>query len=197
VHGGRPRAREPTFRIFTVANLGYTQKYRRSIVILSQWLLSAAASARDGRRPAAPDPGRAAGAFDLGSARGYALASFVRGARKRDDQPVAVRWDLGSSAGPSRQVAAESRANGSMSEVELVRALLAINSAADARARVGSDRPSQRGRPVAAALCLCWQAQQNGHVSPKNSLTSQKIRSVISEKYSGAGFASLWYERLG
>jgi len=85
-------------------------------------------------------------------------------------------------------VAAESRANGSMSEVELVRALLAINSAADARARVGSDRPSQRGRPVAAALCLCWQAQQNGHVSPKNSLTSQKIRSVISEKYSGAGF---------
>ena len=88
-------------------------------------------------------------------------------------------------------MAAESRANGSMSEVELVRALLAIISAADARARVGSDRPSQRGRPVAAALCLCWQAQQNGHVSPKNSLTSQKIRSVISEKYSGAGFASL------
>ena len=89
-------------------------------------------------------------------------------------------------------MAAESRANGSMSEVELVRALLAINSAADARARVGSDRPSQRGRPVAAALCLCWQAQQNGHVSPKNSsVTSQKIRSVISEKYSGAGFASL------
>ena len=78
-------------------------------------------------------------------------------------------------------MAAESRANGSMSEVELVRALLAINSAADARARVGSDRPSQRGRPVAAALCLCWQARQNGHVSPKNSLTSQKIRSVISE----------------
>jgi hypothetical protein len=36
MHGGRPRAREPTFRIFTVANLGYTQKYRRSIVILSQ-----------------------------------------------------------------------------------------------------------------------------------------------------------------
>ena len=36
VQGGHPRAREPTFRIFTVANLGYTQKYRRSIVILSQ-----------------------------------------------------------------------------------------------------------------------------------------------------------------
>jgi hypothetical protein len=71
-------------------------------------------------------------------------------------------------------VAAESRANGSMSEVELVRALLAINSAADARARVGSDRPSQRGRPVAAALCLCWQAQQNGHVSPKNSSPARK-----------------------
>ena len=49
-----------------------------------------------------------------------------------------------------------------------------INSAADARARVGSDRPSQRGRPVAAALCLCWQAQQNGHVSPKNSLTTAR-----------------------
>ena len=71
-------------------------------------------------------------------------------------------------------MAAESRANGSMSEVELVRALLAINSAADARARVGSDRPSQRGRPVAAALCLCWQARQNGHVSPKNSSPARK-----------------------
>jgi len=53
-------------------------------------------------------------------------------------------------------VAAESRANGSMSEVELVRVLLAINSAVDARARVGPDRPSQRGRPVGAALCLRW-----------------------------------------
>ena len=39
-------------------------------------------------------------------------------------------------------MAAESRANGSMSEVELVRVLLAINSAVDARARVGPDRPS-------------------------------------------------------
>ena len=45
VRGGRPRAREPTFRIFTVANLGYTQKYRRSIVI------SASQSASDFCQP--------------------------------------------------------------------------------------------------------------------------------------------------
>eukprot|EP01046_Picozoa_sp_COSAG06_P103947 COSAG06_NODE_50131_length_320_cov_2.864253_1_plen_73_part_10 len=43
----------------------------------------------------------AAGAFDLMSARGCALVPFVRGARKRDDQLVAVRRDLGGSAGPS------------------------------------------------------------------------------------------------
>jgi hypothetical protein len=72
-------------------NLGYAQKYRRSTVILSQSTFFPRPAARDGRRPAAPDHGRAAGAFDLVSARGCALVPFVRGARKRDGQLVAVR----------------------------------------------------------------------------------------------------------
>jgi hypothetical protein len=72
-------------------NLGYAQKYRRSTVILSLSTFVPRPAARDGRRPGGPDPGRAAGAFDLVSARGCAPVSFVRGARKQDDLLAAVR----------------------------------------------------------------------------------------------------------
>ena len=106
-------------------NLGYAQKYRRSTVILASQLFS----------------------------RGQPLAMD-------DDLPPRITGVLlGRSTSCLREAVRsyllfEEPENGMASWSLCARVLLAINSAVDARARVGPDRPSQRGRPVGAALCL-------------------------------------------
>eukprot|EP01046_Picozoa_sp_COSAG06_P010910 COSAG06_NODE_610_length_13844_cov_14.456359_2_plen_186_part_00 len=134
-----------------------------------------------------PDHGRAAGAFDLMSARGCALVPFVRGARKQDDQ-LAGRCAL-----RSRRLGRAVEAGGCpeprqrLHERGRARARAPGHQLGCGRARachrvsVLIDPVSANGRSAPLSACA-GRPSKTATFRPKiNSLTSQKIRPVISE----------------